>query len=91
MEPRAAAAGSHLEVVTHPEGSRGLILLLRRWGVERLFAWTTRCRRLVRDDERLQTTRAGLQFVACACLALRRAAPVVLHLRSWQALVCARA
>ena len=72
----AAGHGIRLEVVKHPEGTHGFVLLPRRWVVERSFAWKTRFRRLVRDYERLTTTLAGLHFVAFACLALTRAAPL---------------
>jgi transposase len=71
----AAAHGIRLEVVKHPEGSRGFILLPRRWVVERSFAWKSRFRRLVRDYERLTTTLAGLHWVAFACLMLHSALP----------------
>jgi transposase len=73
----AAAHGIRLEVVKHPAGTRGFILLPRRWVVERSFAWKSRFRRLVRDYERLTTTLTGLHFVAFACLALARAVPVL--------------
>lgn len=74
---RAAAAarrhGIALEVVKAPEAKRGFVLLPRRWVVERSFAWTTRCRRLVKDYERYGTTLAGLHLVAFVCLMLRQA------------------
>lgn len=73
----AAAHGIQLEVVKHPEGTHGFILLPRRWVVERSFAWKSRFRRLVRDYERLTTTLVGLHYVAFACLALARAAPLL--------------
>jgi transposase len=73
----AAAHGIRLEVVKHPEGTHGFVLLPRRWVVERSFAWKTRFRRLVRDYERLTTAVAGLHFVAFAFLALARAAPLL--------------
>lgn len=77
-EPAAAAAhGIRLEVVKHPEGTHGFVLLPRRWVVKRSFAWKTRFRRLVRAYERLTTTLTGLNFVAFACLALTRAAPLL--------------
>jgi transposase len=78
-QPAADAAGHgiRLEVIKHPEGTHGFVLLPRRWVVERSFAWKTRFRRLVRDYERLTTTLAGLHFVAFACLALARAAPLL--------------
>jgi transposase len=50
------------------------VLLPRRWVVERDFAWASRFRRLVKDNERLPTTLAGLHFVAFACLFLQQAA-----------------
>ena len=74
----AAAHGIRLEVVKLPEAKRGFVLLPRRWVVERSFAWATRCRRLVRDYERLHTTLAGFHVVAFACLMLRNAAPLVM-------------
>ena len=73
----AAACGIQLEVVKHPEGTRGFVLLRQRWAVERSFACKTRFRRLVRDYQRLTTTLAGLRFVAFACLALARPAPLL--------------
>lgn len=77
----AAAAQAHgirLEVVRLPEAKRGFVLLPRRWVVERSFAWAMRCRRLVKDYERLATTLAGLHVVAFACLMLRHAAHLAL-------------
>lgn len=41
--------------------------------VEDSFAWLARFRRLVRDDERLPETVAGLHFVAFVCLLIHRA------------------
>jgi transposase len=49
-------------VVTRPAASKGFVPLPKRCVVERSFAWTSRCRRLARDDERLPTTLIGLQF-----------------------------
>ena len=68
----AAAHGIRLEVVKHTEAKRGFVLLPRRWGVERDFAWAARFRRLARDYERLPETLAGLHFVAFAILLLAR-------------------
>ncbi len=64
-------------MVKLPEAKHGFVLLPRRWVVERSFAWKTRFRRLVRDYERTTTTLAGLHYVAFACLALARAAPLL--------------
>lgn len=71
-----AEHGIHLSVVKLPEAKRGFVLLPRRWVVERSFAWAARFRRLARDCERLQTTVAGLHFVAFACIMLARFAQV---------------
>ena len=72
-KPATAAGeqGIRLEVVKLPGAKRGLVLLPRRWGVERSFAWTTRFRRLVKDDEGYTRTLAGLHLVALVCLMLR--------------------
>ena len=73
-QPAAAAAahGIRLEVVKLPEAKRGVVLLPRRWVVERSNAWLARFRRLARDYERLPETLAGLHFLAFAILLLRR-------------------
>ena len=70
----AKEQGIALEVVKLPEAKRGFVLLPRRWVVERSFAWATRCRRLVKDYERYDTTLAGLHVVAFVCLMLKQAA-----------------
>jgi transposase len=68
----AAEHGIEVVVVSRPEGSRGFVLLPKRWVVERSFAWTARFRRLARDFERLPAVLAGLHFVAFACLMLHQ-------------------
>lgn len=68
----AKEQGIQLEVIKLPHAKRGFVLLPRRWVVERSFAWTTRFRRLVRDDERLPTTLAGLHLIVFACLMLHQ-------------------
>jgi transposase len=68
----AASHGIYLEVVKLPEAKNRLVLLPRRWGVERSFAWAARCRRLARDDERLPATLAGVHLLAFAILLLTR-------------------
>ena len=68
----------------HWKAKRGHPLVARkddyrqRHKVERDFAWTSRFRRLARDDERLPAVLAGLHFVAFACLMLHRLIPVLL-------------
>ena len=80
-EPAAAAAthGIRLDVVKLPAAKRRVVLLPRRWGVERSFAWAARCRRLARDDERRPETVAGFHFVTFACLVLDRLVTNVTH------------
>lgn len=60
--------GIDLSVVSRPAGSRGFVLLPRRWVIERSFAWLTRFRRLVRDYERLPEVFAGLHFAVFGIL-----------------------
>ncbi|WP_443798305.1 transposase, partial [Burkholderia gladioli] len=52
---------------------RVIVLLPRRWVVERSFGWLNRFRRLARVYERLPETLAGLHFVVFASLMLARA------------------
>jgi transposase len=75
----AAAARQHgitLEVVRLPQAKRGFVLLPRRWVVERSFAWATKCRRPVKDYERLHTNLEALHIVAFACIMLKQAAEI---------------
>jgi transposase len=69
--------GIQLEVVKLPEAKKGFVLLPRRWVVEWSFAWTARFRRLAKGYERLQTTLAGMHFVAFVCIMLQQAAPLL--------------
>ncbi len=74
----AAAHGRHRAVVKLPVAKRGVVVLPRRWVVERDFAWAARFRRLARDDERLPAVLAGRHFLAFACLLLHQ----LIHLYS---------
>jgi putative transposase len=49
---RANEVGYRIEVVERPAGSKGFVLLHRRWVVEQTFAWLGRYRRTSRDYER---------------------------------------
>ncbi len=73
----AATHGLRLEVVKLSAAKHGFVLLPRRWVVERSFAWTSRFRRLARDDERLATTLAGFHVIAFALLALHNVLPLL--------------
>jgi len=59
-------------VVALPTVKRGVVVLPRRWMVERRFAWMARCRRLVRDDDRVAATLAGVHVVAVAIVLAHR-------------------
>ena len=45
----------HLEIVRSPVPKQGFVVQPHRWIIERSFAWLTKCRRLVKDYERLIT------------------------------------
>lgn len=75
----AAEHGMKCEVMKLKEAKKGLVLLPRRWVVERSFAWAARFRRLARDYERLPETLAGLHFLAYAILILKRVMEIVDH------------
>ena len=68
----AKSHGVELEVVKRPEGSRGFILLPRRWVVERSFGWMSRCRRLGRDLERCSETLRAFHYLAFAMVMFGR-------------------
>ena len=75
----ARAQGVELCVFKLSEAKKGFVLLPKRWVVERSFAWTTRCRRLVKDYERYAETLAGFHVIAFACLMLKRAAEFMIQ------------
>ena len=62
-----------LEVV-HKLAEKGFHVLPRRWVVERTFAWLMKCRRLVRDFERLIETVERFIYSAMVRLVVRRLA-----------------
>lgn len=70
MIPNDLAHGIELIVVKLAEAKKGFVLLLKRWVVERSFAWTVRFRRLARDSERLPSAFAGLHRLAIVSLIL---------------------
>lgn len=79
-ENAAEAAQEHgikLEVVKLPTAKKGIVLLPRRWVVERSFGWVSRFRRLARDYERLSETLAGLHYLAFVILMLKNVAEVL--------------
>jgi transposase len=71
----AAALGLRVEVVRAPPGTKGFVVLPRRWVVERSFGWLSKYRRLAgRDYETNPRVREAI-IKACFChLMLRRLA-----------------
>jgi len=57
-----------VEIVKRSDAAKGLVILPRRWVVERTFAWFGRCRRLAKDWECLN--RKGLAFLRLASIRL---------------------
>jgi putative transposase len=53
-----------LEIVRRPEGTKGFVLLPRRWVVERTFAWLGRYRRLSKDYEQLPQSSESMILLA---------------------------
>ena len=64
----------HLEIVKRPEGTKGFLLLPKRWIVERTFAWLARYRRLSKDYEYSTQTSEAIIRVAMIHLMVRRLA-----------------
>jgi putative transposase len=63
-----------LDIVKRPEGTKGFLLLPKRWIVERTFAWLGRYRRLAKDYEYLTQTSEAMIRVAMIHLMVRRLA-----------------
>jgi putative transposase len=66
--------GIILQPVMRPEGSKGFVLLARRWVVERTFAWLSQCRRLSKDYEVLPSSSEAWIYIAMTRLMVRRLA-----------------
>ena len=61
----------HIEIVRGISGQKGFLVQPRRWVIERSFAWLTRCKRLVKDYERLLSHSAAFIHLAFSGLMLR--------------------
>jgi putative transposase len=64
-----------VEVVKRPPGSKGFVLLPRRWVVERTFAWLGRYRRHSRDYERCTTSSESMIRVSSVHRMLKLLSP----------------
>ena len=71
-------AAAHLaltvRIVTKLAGQTTFVVLHRRWAVERTFSWINRCRRTVRDYERLSEHHAAMVQWAMIIIMARRLA-----------------
>ena len=63
-----------VDIVLRPNGSKGFILLSKRWTVERTYGWLHWCRRLNVDYERLPASSEAFIHIAMIRLMLRRLA-----------------
>jgi putative transposase len=66
--------GIRLHVATRSQFARRGQVSVKRWVVERTFAWLGRYRRLSKDYEFLPETSRTMIFAAMSCLMLRRLA-----------------
>jgi putative transposase len=69
-----AKLGLTVQVVAKLAGQVGFQVLPRRWVVERTFSWINRCRRTVRDYERLPQHHAAMVQWAMVIIMTRRLA-----------------
>jgi putative transposase len=65
-----------LDMVKRPEGTKGFLVLPKRWIVERTFGWFGRDRRLSKDDEYLTQTSEAMIRATMIHLMVRRLARV---------------
>jgi transposase len=70
----ATTLGITLQIVSKLAGQTGFVVLPRRWCVERTFSWINRCRRTVRDYERLPDHHAAMVYWAMTIIMARRLA-----------------
>jgi len=61
-----------LEIVEKPAEQKGFSVLLRRWVVERTFAWLGRYRRLAKDYDLLPQTTETFIYLAMTHIMLKR-------------------
>jgi|SRR3974390_385385 len=64
-----------LEIVSRPDGSKGFVLVPKRWVAERTFGWLGRYRRLSKDYERRNDSSEAMVKIASIHLMLQRLAP----------------
>jgi putative transposase len=64
-----------LQVVSRPPGSKGFVLLPKRWVAERTFAWLGRARRLSKDYEKLIATSEAMVMISAIHMMVDRLTP----------------
>ena len=70
----ATVLGLAVDIVRKLAGQHTFVVLPRRWIVERTFAWINRCRRTVRDYERLPAHHAAMVQWSMTIIMARRLA-----------------
>jgi putative transposase len=70
----ATMLGITVQIVNKLAGQVGFVVLHRRWCVERTFSWINRCRRTVRDYERLPEHHTAHVYWAMTIVMTRRLA-----------------
>lgn len=63
-----------LETVLRPQGTKGFVVLPKRWVVERTYGWLHWCRRLNLDYERLPESSEAFIYIAMIRIMVRRLA-----------------
>lgn len=66
--------GVLLQTVLRPEGAKGMVVLPKRWVVERTFAWMNLRRRTSKDYEKLPQNCESVCYIAMIDLMVRRLA-----------------
>jgi putative transposase len=67
-----------LEMAKRTDAIKGLVVIPKRWIVERTFGWRNRYRRLSKDYELLSNTSEAVRQVAMIHLMIRRLARIAL-------------
>ncbi|MBB1256851.1 transposase, partial [Streptomyces sp. OF3] len=68
----ATALNLILTIIRRSDGQKGLVVLPKRWIVERAFAWLARSRRLARDYERLPASSEAMILWSMTTVMTRR-------------------
>lgn len=61
-----------LKIIRRPKGTKGFVVLAKRWIVERTFAWMSHSRRLSRDYEKSRHSAQAMLYLAMLPIMLRK-------------------